>query len=330
MGKRIKDIRTLLLYQVFNERSERFYKNLIHRLQERGFNVYGFCITLDPPNSRLNFDELDNMWKSNKVKLLNLYACLKEEAANRDVLVLFNGANLHPEFLQELKTFNVFMCFDDPESSENLSKPVAKFFDACFVGNIASIPQYLSWGCKHVYFRPLGFSSLDVVDHHISKEYILNKKEDIDVFFFGERISKWRNDRFTYIEKHIPNFYGAGRGWEKGFIEQTELLNIYKRAKIGLNIHNSTGPVNLRTYTLPANGIMQICDNKYFLGHIFELNKEVVGFCGIQEVPELVAFYLKNDELRKHIAYQGWLRARAEYDEVKVWEKQMIQISKLM
>lgn len=330
MGKEIKSIRTLLLYQVFNERAERFYKNLISRLQEHGFNVQGFCVTLDPPNSRLSFDKLDAMWKSDNVKLRNLYTSLKYEAANKDVLVLFNGANLHPEFLQELKTFNAFMCFDDPESSDNLSKPVAKFFDACFVGNIASINQYLSWGCKNVYFRPLGFSSIDVIDLPICKEYILNKKEDIDVFFFGERTSPWRNERFAYIEQHIPNFYGAGHGWEKGFVAQAELLNIYKRAKIGLNIHNSTGPINLRTYTLPANGLMQICDNKYFLGHIFELNKEVVGFCDIEEVPELLAFYLKNDELRKQIAYQGWLRAIKEYDEVKVWEKQMVQISKLM
>ncbi len=327
--KNCKKIKTLLIYLVYNQRANLFYSNLISRLKENYFDVEGFCLTIDPPNNRLDFRELDYKWKTNDKKLLSLYDKLKKATKNKDVLVLFNGANLHPEFLAELKTFNAYMCFDDPESSDNLSKPVAKYFDACFVGNIASINQYYSWGCKNVFFRPLGYSSIDIVNS-VNEKFININNKNIDTFFLGEKVSIWRKERLNYLEKNIDNFFGAGKGWDKGYIPQKKIAELYKQARIGLNIHNSTGPINLRTYTLPANGIMQICDNKYFLGHIFELNKEVVGFCDIEEVPDLVNYYLKNDNARKKIAVNGRKRAVAEYNEVKVWEKQITQISKLL
>jgi len=221
------------------------------------------------------------------------------------------------------------MCFDDPESSKYLSKPVAKYFDASFVGNIASLTQYRSWGCKNVFFRPFGFSSLDI-HNTVDEAFIKGVRKNIDVLFLGERVSPWRKERLDYLVKNTNNLYAAGRGWDKGYINSSELPALYRETRIGINIHNSTGPINLRTFTLPANGIMQICDNKYFLGHIFELDKEVVGYCDIEEVPELLKFYLSNDKLRQKIAFNGWKRAVSEYDEVKVWEKQMIQIAHLL
>ena len=108
------------------------------------------------------------------------------------------------------------------------------------------------------------------------------------------------------------------------------MLRVYRTAKIGLNLHNSTGPINMRTFALPANGIMQICDNKYFLGHIFTLGKEVVGYCDIEEVPELVAYYLKNDTARNAIAQAGFERTWRDYNEVAIWERQMHQIGGLL
>ncbi len=63
-----------------------------------------------------------------------------------------------------------------------------------------------------------------------------------------------------------------------------------QRTRVGINIHNSTGPINFRTFYLPANGVLQICDNKSHLGRIFELGREVVGYQEIAEAIELCRY----------------------------------------
>ena len=95
-------------------------------------------------------------------------------------------------------------------------------------------------------------------------------------------------------------------------------MALLQRTKIGINIHNSTGPINLRTYYLPANGVMQICDNKSYLGKVFELNKEVVGFDTIDEAIELCHYYLMHDDERRKIAAAGWERVLLDYNEVAI------------
>ncbi len=331
MRKSSKALKTLLVYEEHREGIGDFYNQYIDRLNDSGFDVEGFCITIDPPNSRSSFSALDQAWKKNNKKLLKVYGELKRKTLDKDVLYLYNGSGLHPEFLKELNTFNAYQCFDDPESSALLSAPVAKNFDACFVGNIASLNQYRGFGCKHVFFRPLGFFGLG--KHpltRVDEQEIHDRTEDIDACIFCERESHWRKSRLDYIVRNISNFVGAGLGWPIGKISEDQVISYYRRTKIGLNIHNSTGPINLRTYTLPANGVMQICDNKYHLGHIFELDKEVVGFQNIEEVPQLVNYYVKHDAERKKIAIAGWKRATRDYNEVTVWSKQMEQIAGLL
>jgi hypothetical protein len=325
----MKTPRTLLIYQVYREGVDQFYKEYIKRLNSYGFNVNGFCITLDPPGPRLSFKELEDKYKNKDQKLFAVYDALLKKTKNKDVLILFNGANLHPQFLSNLKTFNVYMCFDDPESSGDLSQPVAKYFDACFVGNIASLEQYYSWGCKNVFFRPHGLYNNQVFKPNIKVKDITNNR-DIEVSLFCERKSGYRELRLSYLEKNLDNLYARGKGWPLGWVSDQEMLEIYSRTKIGLNIHNSTGPINIRTFALPANGIMQICDNKFFLGEIFTLNKEVVGFNQIEEVPELVKYYLKHDSLREKIALAGWKRTMKDYNEKTVWNNQMKQIMHLL
>ena len=322
-------IRTLLLYQSFRPGIEAFYASHIRRLREAGFAVEGFCVTIDPPAPCFPFPKLDALWRRGDRRLLQLYADLEKRAAEVDVTVLFNGANLHPEFLDRLGTFNAYMCFDDPESSESLSKPVAKHFDACFVGNIASVDQYGSWGCRNVFFRPLGFFASQV-DPGIDATQIRSSEREIEVCLFCERATHWRRERIEQLERHIPGLHGRGRGWPLGYASDEEVLATYRKSRIGVNLHNSTGPINLRTYTLPANGVMQICDNKYFLGQIFELGREVVGYVEIEEVPELVRFYTANDEARSRVAIAGFERAHRDYNEVAVWRRQMRQIAELL
>ncbi len=329
MARDPREIRTLFVYQDYAPGAEAFYQAHLATLRSAGFAVEGFCITPDPPALRFTFPALDRKWKRGDRALTALYAELKQRAAACEVLILFNGANLHPEFLSELSTFNAYMCFDDPESSQLVSRPVAKFFDACFVANIAALDQYRGWGCRNVFFRPFGFHDSHV-DPEIDTAQIRSGEKDLDICLFCERESDWRRERLDFLQCEIPTLYGRGRGWPGGFVGDDEMLDVYRRSKIGLNLHNSTGPINFRTYALPANGLMQICDNKYFLGQIFELGKEVVGYSEVEEVPDLVRFYLANDAERIRIATAGFERAHRDYNEVEVFRRQLETIGELL
>ena len=134
----------------------------LSRLNSAGIDVSGFCLTINAPGPCLPWEELDVLWKRKDRKLLEMYENLGNALTNYDVFVNYNGINLHPEFLSQLKTFNVYCCFDDPESSEVLSKPVAWAYDIVLVGNRAEVATYKKWGVRKAYFWPLGCQH-----HHI-------------------------------------------------------------------------------------------------------------------------------------------------------------------
>lgn len=312
----MKDLKILLGYPFFPSNAyqdvEQQALDYINIIKRAGFNIDGFCITVNPPAHALNFIELNDLWQNGNKDLHILYNKLEEKLDNFDVFINGPGINLHPEFIKQLPVFTVFGCNDDPENSHNLSKPAAYAYDLCLIGNIAEIETYHQWGIRNVEWFPMGIYP-EFYNSNITYNNILNGERDIDLFMMIDKSSPRRIERLNKIEEAFPNGYFYGKGWKRGYLPIGQERNYLQRAKIGINIHNSTGPINLRTYYLPANGVMQICDNKSNLGKIFELDKEVVGFNTIEECIELCKYYLEHDEERKKIAAAGWKRATEEY-----------------
>ena len=300
----------------------------LSRLRKGGVEVEPFCLTLDAPGPRLSWRELDGMWKNGNETLFTLYSDLITKCQDFDVFINWNGINLHPEFVKILPITKIFSCYDDPESSEDLSKPVANAYDLCLVGNIAEVETYRSWGINNVEFWPLGFFDGEC-DRSITKEQIYSVERDVDVTIVCERASEWRQERLDKFSNAFPQGKYFGRGWPNGFLDEEEKLPLYRKTKIGLNIHNSTGPINFRTYMLPANGVMLLCDNKSFLGKLYKLGEEAIGFDTIEEAIELCEYYLKNNEERQKIAAAGRERALKDYNELSVFKSGLEHIKKL-
>ncbi|MBI4645677.1 MAG: glycosyltransferase [Bacteroidia bacterium] len=301
----------------------------VNRLNKSGFQIDTIPLTLNPPNNPIWWPVLNEKWKLGDKQLLQFYDNLLRKLENYDVFLNLNGINIHPEILKYFPTFNVYGCNDDPDSSERLSRPVAKYYDLCLIGNIAEIETYKSWGVKEVRFWPMGFMATDF-EPEMKEEDINNKERDIDIALLCEK--KYvidRNKRLDAYSKAFPSGMYYGDGWEKGFypvekdvsLYHAKKVSLYQRTKIGPNFHNSTGPINFRTYTLPANGVMQICDNKKNLGKIFELNKEVIGFDNVKEAIDLTRYYLSHDNERIEIAIAGWKRTIKDYNEINNFQK---------
>jgi len=285
------------------------------RLRDKGVHVDLFCLTIDPPGPMLLWNELDRNWLNGNKKLFKLYEKLLMKCKDYDVFINLNGINLHPDFVKLIPIIKVYSCFDDPESSNILSKPVAKAYDLCLVGNIAEVKTYEEWGVENAEFWPLGFFD-DERDPLITEEQICGNERDVDVSLLCERIGERRKERLDKFVNAFPNGKYYGHGWPLGFLNENDKLALYRRTKIGINFHNSTGPINYRTYMLPANGVMLLCDNKSHLAKLYTLGEEAVGFDTVEEAIELAHYYLENDSERKKIALAGWRRAVNDYNEL--------------
>jgi hypothetical protein len=296
-----------------------WYESWLARLRAQGINVQGIPLSPGHINFQLDWTELNERWNRGDPQLLKLYNQLADVIDDFDVFVNYNGINLHPEFVKSLPTFNVFGCFDDPENSENLSKPVAWAYDLSMVGNVAEVDNYYRWGVKEARFWPLGFRS-DEFNPNLTKENILSGERYTDIAIICERLTGYRADRLDQFVSAFPSGAYYGRGWPRGFLPELDKVKLYNDTKIGLNFHNSTGPINFRTYVLPANGVLQICDNRKNLDKIFRLGKEAVGFDTVEEAIDLCRYYLENDEERRKIAAAGWERAIRDYNEIAVFK----------
>jgi hypothetical protein len=241
------------------------------------------------------------------------------------VFINWVGINVHPEFLPQLKTFNVFACHDDPENSENLSKPAAAAYDLCFCGNLAELDSYKSWGVRQAFHWPLGFRA-DDFDPELTEETILHGHRPRDLILICDYSAPWRRPKLDQLAAAFPNSRFHGHGWPAGFLPESHRILAMQRAKIGPNIHHSTGPINFRTFILPANGVLLVGDNRRHLGKLFELEKEAVGFDTIDEAIDLCRFYLAHDRERREIAAAGWKRAHRDYNEVTIFRQVVNQI----
>lgn len=318
-----KKLRYLWAYSASDAWVDQWNQRLLALRQSSGYDVKGFCVTpASLQRQWLPFPELDRRWKAGNRALLNLYENLARALEDRDVLILYNGANLHPDFVRWLNVLKVYTAGDDPESTTILTQPLAPAFDIHLVNNIACVPMYQGWGLKEVHFWPLGSLVFEDDQADLNEENILQvDRRTIPVIFLGERASTWRQKRLERLAQTFPQAYCAGYGWPNGFISWQETWAAYRKAQIGWNVHNSSGPINFRTYELPAHGILQICDNRSHLAKIFTLDKEVVGFETLEECIDLTRYYLAHPEEQRQIALAGWKRWKQSYTPDQVWQR---------
>lgn len=309
--------RYLWAFSAADEWTVDWHARNLRRLRALGFDIESFCVT--PPElgrQWLRFPDLDLLWRCRHRPLLEMYERLAAALEGRDTLILYNGANLHPDFVSQLNVFKIYTVAD-PESAEVLGRPLSEPFDLVVVNQAAEIPRYKAWGRRAVEFLPLG-SLTSEEDISITREEILDvSRRDLPVALFCEN-SPWRADRLRHLRLAFPDAQIAGRGWPTGFASWDDMWQAYRRTRIGWNLHNTVG-FNFRTFDLPAYGVMEICDNKSDLAQLFELNREMVGFDTLEECVELTRYYLAHPDEQRRIALAGWQRWQRDYTPTKIW-----------
>lgn len=268
-----------------------------------------------------------------------IYSIICENAIDI-VVILGTGYPYSKDFINKLKKRAFVVCYfgDDPEGSYWSSKSWVKYYDISFCGGVyfdkykKILEKYLEWGAKKSYFIPLGVFKTKYLDKLPNFE----RKGAIEIIFIGSNPHK-RLLRMLLLKLVFGNKLAIyGSGWDyhqpihfikkilmfllhpifkniKKINSDEELIQIYRNAKIGINLHLSFGPSNLRSYELPINGVMEIADNSKGFCELYELNKEIVCCDNIFEIIKKTKFYLSHDAERIKIAKAGYYKTQQNY-----------------
>ena len=278
------------------------------------------------------FPYLEREWKRRDKKLMRFYDALGEAINSCDIFIHYNGALIHPEFLEQFHKIKIYHCADDPDASKVISKPVALHYDICAISNPSCFQDYIDWGCKNVFYWPIGayhfkdemqYSNLFMREHErdVPLVFLGSKWGVPSIRFIGKYLGLYRKRRFMEkIERSFPIIKGYGGHWANGFIDDEEIPNLYNRSKIGLNVHNSIGPVNSRMFDLAAFGVCQICDSKKTLDFVFKTGQEIVGFDSLEECIDRIAFYLDHPEEARIIGENSQNRFLRDYTIENIWK----------
>jgi spore maturation protein CgeB len=279
------------------------------------------------------FPYLDKKWKKGDKELLKFYEKLGYKIDECDIFIHYNGALIHPEFLEQFRDkLKIYHCADDPDASPVLSRPVARSYDICAISNPACIDMYKTWGCEKVFFWPLGAMHFD--EKYIQNESLINSEYQriIPLIFIGSKYGV-TNRRFidkllgihnkkgimNKLEHKFPTLVAYGSKWKSGRVDDNRIPDLYSNSLVGINIHNSLGPVNARLYDLAAFGVCQICDNKKNLNSVFTLNSEIIGFDTEDECFDLIEFYINNPIKAQEIGQNAHLRFIKDYTTENIW-----------
>lgn len=319
--------------RAWHQRRERVARGL-------GYTLETFCMTDLHPY--INFRELDRRWRRRDPGLMRLYEELGKRIADADVFIHFNGVLLHPEFVAQFSQLKVYHCADDPDASAVISFPVASAYDVCAIANPSFLDNYRAWGCERVFFWPLGALHWDDAapapdgEREVPLVFIGSKTGSTNSRYL-KRIPLLRRMSWLYPKKHLlssvekafPCLIAHGIGWGRGSVSDEGVVDLYRRARVGLNLHNSLGPINGRLYDLAAFGVCQVCDNKSNLHHVFEEGREIVGFDTEAECIELIRHYIDRPSDARAIGEAGRRRYLRDYTMERIWQRFFVELEEI-
>lgn len=298
--------------------------------------------------------DLEQRWQEGYKPLHALYNRVRRLAADHDVLVVEYDNVYLPRFLESLDIFKVYFCGDDPEGSEVRSKPYVRYFDFCFAQTLGYDAEalvwekYLEWGASRAAFSPFGVCDLDY-DPGFSETQIHRGERSLPVVFVGS--AGFRAQRVKELKRRLPlSAYGIGWGRfsylplihpmrvlgkitrrpHDPYLPDDRLVATYLSAKIGINTHLSYGVGNRRMYALPANGVLQVCDQPALASRLFEPDREIICFDTLDEAVEKIEYYLAHDDERKEVAAAGYRRVIKDYKDEIIFRRAMAKVKEAM
>jgi spore maturation protein CgeB len=190
-------------------------------------------------------------------------------------------------------------------------------WDAVFIWSQELAKQLIDKNVKKALFHPF----CSDVQYHFPKK---QANPIYDVAFIGNwDASRKREQYLKAISNYRLGIWGSDywathcqetslKGLCKGLCTYAEIPEILGSAKIGLNIlrpQNELGH-NIRTFEIPAAGILMLSERSQELLNLFEEDREAVYFSQPDELYKKAEYLMQNEALIETISHAGYLKAK--------------------
>ena len=268
-------------------------------------------------------------------------ALLRKIARFRPKLILvIKGDRIPLKVIRGIKeNFDVEIAnywIDDPYAIE-VSQKISPFYDYFFTNDPDCVQIHKHAGCAHVEFLSFGhFPGLHSKVELSQKEYetygsdvcfagtvseerlkVLEALSDLDLRVWSPRhVVTFRKE--YQIDKNIlrPSSPLYDRFMNRS-VWGEELVKVYNASKIVLNIHSPQSVPIMRDFEVTGCGSFLLTDDARSLAAMFEPGEEIICWRKLEELREMVAFYLSHPEERKEIARRGEIRANQDHTYTK-------------
>lgn len=204
-------------------------------------------------DSQVELFDYQQIAKKYGQKEMNNQLVKKCQEFKPDLIFTFLFENeIYPQTLDKIRKYSrasITWMADDKWRWESIGKKYCKFFDYVVTTDPEAIAKYEGIGYKNAIL------SQWAIDPDVYKDKNLEK--DIPVSFVG-RDNAWRRFVIKELKRKGIEVDCYGFGWKNGRVTQEEMIDIFNRSKINLNISNSV-KFNL----------------KYFLDFNFVWNKDL-------------------------------------------------------
>jgi spore maturation protein CgeB len=139
--------------------------------------------------------------------------------------------------------------------------------------------------------------------HRSGTELLERLANKVDIDFFGYGVENLPENSVIRKKHH-------GEVWGK------EMYKVLAQSKITINRHIDVAENfanNMRLYEATGCGAMLITDMKDNLNELFDIGKEVVAYNNVNELVELIRYYVDRDSEREAIARAGQKRTITEH-----------------
>jgi spore maturation protein CgeB len=270
------------------------------------------------------------------------------ERCDPSFIFIVKGDTVFPHTIRRLKDKLKIPCisyqWDDPfyasEGQSLIDECRGKNFingmmeyDHIFVFDQYYVDEIKKRGCTKVNYLPLA------TDDEVFRKVPLEESERIiygyDVCFVGapcrERLEIFNSlngfnvgvfgDKWNRYRHRMKGNYFKGEAYGE------KVLKLYAASKIILNIHHpqSVYGLNTRTFDIPSCGAFEIVDYKEGLQDLFDIGKEIVCYRSVDELRDLIRYYLAHPEERKRIVEQGYARVKGQH----TWYQRMKEVIKV-
>lgn len=157
-----------------------------------------------------------------------------------------------------------------------------------------------------------------------------------DVSFVGRK-HPYREWLLNKIKKSGINAQFFGPGWESGPLTHAQMIEVFGRSKINLNLSNASSwdfryllsslraiidrfrskkiieQVKARHIEIPSCGGFQLSYYVPGLERLMSIGDEIGVYVGADDLITKIKYYLDNDDVRKDIAEKGYMRVKKDH-----------------